>query len=266
MRLLLRGIALALAVLTPVAGIAADDVKFTPEQIEFFESKVRPLLVENCFECHSVGATKGVKGGLKLDSRAGLLKGGDSGPAVVVGKPDESLLVQAVRWQMFEMPPKGKLGEGQIELLARWVAQGAAWPEGDPAAEGTVPRTYNWAELRSNHWAWQPVLRPAIPNMQNTNWAKNPIDHFVWARLNAAGMSPAAQAEPKTLVRRVYFDLIGLPPAPEEVAAFTDAFTRDPDGAMAALVDRLLALPQYGERWARHWLDIARYSDLVTAQ
>ena len=264
MRVLLQAwILIAFNALTIPASLAgSDDTELPAEQIEFFEAKIRPLLIEHCFECHGAGA-KLLKGGLRLDSHASLLKGGDSGPAIVSGKPDESLLVQAVRWTSLEMPPRGKLSDAQIRVLTEWVTRGAPWPSAASTATVPTATTYDWAQLRSKHWAWKPAARPALPPVRNAQWTKNPIDRFVLARLDASELSPAPAANARSLVRRVYFDLIGLPPKPEVVDAFTSAFTRDADTALAELVDRLLALPQYGERWGRHWLDVARYSDLV---
>lgn len=248
--------ALTYAVLVP--AVLAGEI--SPEHLEFFEAKVRPLLVEHCFECHS-GQAKSLKGGLRLDSRAAALKGGESGEAVVPGKPDQSHLIQAVRWQTSEMPPSGKLREDQVAVLVKWIELGAPWP--DPSEEEAAPaqRTYDWDKLRAEHWAWQPVKRPAVPQVQCVSWPKNEIDCFVLAKLEVAGLQPNRAAKARVLVRRLNFDLIGLPPTPEEVDRFERAAAEDHDAAVAELVDRLLDSPQYGERWGRHWLDVARYSD-----
>ena len=239
---------------------AADETAPSSEQIEYFESKVRPLLVEHCYECHSSSAKK-LKGGLKLDSREAALKGGDSGVGLVPGDSAKSLIVDAVRWKSFEMPPKGKLAAEQIEILARWVDSGAAWPADVEQSVTTAPATYNWSELRSQHWAWQPVQRPRVPDVNDAAWATSEIDRFVLAGLESSGLTPAPAADSVTLIRRVYFDLVGLPPPPEKIDEFVAAASMDRAGALASLVDELLASPQYGERWARHWLDVARYSD-----
>jgi hypothetical protein len=239
---------------------AADEIAPSSEQIEYFESKVRPLLVEHCYECHSLSAKK-LKGGLKLDSREAALKGGDSGASLVPGDSAKSLIVDAVRWKSFEMPPKGKLAAEQIEILSRWVDSGAAWPADVEQSVTTAPATYNWSELRSQHWAWQPVQRPRVPDVKNAAWATSEIDRFVLAGLESSGLTPAPAADPVTLIRRVYFDLVGLPPPPEKIDEFVAAASKNRAGALASLVDELLASPQYGERWARHWLDVARYSD-----
>ena len=269
-----RGVALLL-ILTAVAGLdaahrfaGADDSasppaesspEFTAEQLEFFEKKVRPVLVENCFGCHG---PEQQKGGLRLDSRALVLKGGETGSAVVPGKPDDSELVAAIRYDAngYQMPPAGKLPQPAIDALTAWVRMGAPWP----AAPGNAPDSPDNApdafdlEERAGHWSFQPVRRPRLPAVQQTSWPRNPVDHFVLARMEAAGLSPAERAGRRTLIRRVTFDLTGLPPTPAEVDAF---LADDAPGAWERLVDRLLESPQYGERWARHWLDLVRFAE-----
>jgi hypothetical protein len=225
------------------------------EQVEFFEKKVRPLLVENCFQCHSrAGKTRG---GLRLDTLASALKGGDSGPALTPGKPNESLLVKAVEYteKKPRMPPKGKLADEQTGVLRQWVAMGAPWPGG--AETAARPRGVIRDEDRA-WWAFQPLRTQPIPNVRDTLWSKNPIDRFLRARLDAEGLKPSPPAAKAVLIRRLTFDLTGLPPTPEEI----DAFVKDeaPD-AYEQLVDRLLASPRYGERWGRRWLDLARYAE-----
>jgi hypothetical protein len=221
---------------------------------DFFEKKVRPVLVQNCYGCHSHQAKK-QRGGLYLDSKTALRKGGDSGPAVVPGKPGESLLLKAVHYEMedLKMPPKGKLPAVVIADLERWVAMGAPDPR-DNHAKG---KGIDFAAAR-RHWAYQPIQRPALPTVRNQAWATSPIDRFILARLDAAGLSPSPQADRRTLIRRAYYDLIGLPPTAEEVTAFVKDTSPD---AFARVVDHLLASPHYGERWGRHWLDVARYAD-----
>lgn len=249
---------LAIAVLLLPTMVRADETHFTAEQFEFFESKVRPLLVTHCYECHSA-QSKNVMGGLWLDSRQRALAGGESGAAVVAGKPDESLLVEAVRFESFEMPPKGKLADQEIEVFVRWIEMGAPWPQAEPSAPVvSQEKSFDWPALRSAHWAWQPIEKPAPPAVQNAAWVQNDIDRFILAQLEQQGLTPAPPAAKQTLVRRVFFDLVGLPPTPEEV----ETFVRDerPE-AFAQLVDRLLESPHYGEKWGRHWLDVARYSD-----
>ena len=238
----------------------AEEPQFSPPQIEFFENKVRPLLAEHCYECHSERA-KNLQGGLRLDGRALILAGGDSGPAVALGKPDESPLVEAVRWDSFEMPPKGKLSDDQVAVLIEWVEMNAPWPPETDTPQPDPLTTYDWQQLRDDHWAFRPVVKPPLPEVRQGDWPINEVDHFVLARLEQANLPPAPPAEARTLIRRIYFDLVGLPPTPEEVDAFVDAAGRDRQAAVERAVNRLLDSPQYGQRWARHWLDVARYSD-----
>jgi mono/diheme cytochrome c family protein len=231
---------------------------FTEEQITWFENRVRPLLAQHCFECHSSDA-KTTRAGLKLDSRAAVLKGGDTGPAIVPERPDESLLLQAIRWQGLEMPPAGKLNPQDIEVLVEWVRQGAPWP--DTASASTAERSWDFNQLRGEHWAWQSIQRPAVPPVQNATWIANPIDSFILQKLEANGLQPAAPASPRVLLRRLSLDLIGLPPTPAQLQEFEEAVAVNRQAAVDAAIDRLLAQPQYGERWGRFWLDVARYSD-----
>ncbi len=215
---------------------------------EFFEKQVRPVLVEHCHKCH--GPTK-QWAGLRLDSRDAILKGGDNGPAIMPGKPDASLLIRAVKHtdDNLKMPENGKLAEGQIAALVRWVEHGAVYPAGSlTAARSRDP----------NHWSFQPPAVQSIPVVKEAAWPQSPIDHFILAKLEAANVVPAALADKRTLIRRVTFDLTGLPPTPAEVANFLND---DRPEAFAILVDRLLDSPAYGEHWGRHWLDVARYAD-----
>ncbi len=221
----------------------------TSEQAAFFEKNVRPVLAVNCYGCHSESASLG---GVRLDSLANALKGNAHGPAVVPGDPDKSTLVQVIQYVgKIKMPPGGKLKPVEIAALAAWVKMGAPWPQ--PVAAGKAPDA-----AKSRWWSFQPVRRPLLPTVKNMAWAKSPLDRFVLAKLEAAGLSPARPADKRTLIRRAYFDLIGLPPTPAQVAAFVS--DKRPD-AFARVVDELLASPHYGERWGRHWLDVARYAD-----
>jgi cytochrome c553 len=233
--------------------------KPTAEQLEFFENKVRPVLVTHCYSCHSAETSK-LKAGLRLDSRAAILKGGDTGPAVVPGQPEESLLIQAVRYKDEDtaMPPKERLPQAQVADLETWVRMGSPWPETAPEVARETKEGIDWARLRQEHWAFRKVARPEPPDLKDASWVSNPIDRFVLARLRTAGLEPSRPAEKPTLLRRAYLDLTGLPPTPEQVAAFVN--NPSPD-AFTQVVDALLASPQYGERWGRHWLDVARYSD-----
>jgi Protein of unknown function (DUF1549)/Planctomycete cytochrome C len=231
------------------------------EQIEFFENKIRPLFVNECFRCHSEEA-KRLKGDLRLDTREGMLKGGDTGAAIVPGEPDASLLIKAVRYKDEDtaMPPKKKLGDAQIADLEAWVRMGSPWPEKagltSPASGGK--KAYDWEKFRTEHWAFRKVLKVEPPAVKDAAWVRSPIDNFILAGLEAADRKPASAADKRTLIRRAYLDIIGLPPTPENVAAFESDSSPE---AFAKVVDTLLASPQYGERWGRHWLDVARYSD-----
>ena len=230
-----------------------------PSQAErdFFEAKIRPLLNDNCYKCHSLANGK-VKGGLELDWRGGWEKGGDTGPVIVPGEPEKSLLIKAVRYgdPDLQMPPKGeKLSDAQINDLVAWIKMGAP----DPRA--TRPLATPAAAYGGNgkdHWAFKAVKRPTPPAVKNEAWIQNDVDRFILARLEENGMTPNEPADKRTLIRRVYYDVVGLPPTPAEVDAF---LSDDSPKAFEQVVDKLLASPHYGERWGRHWLDVARYSD-----
>ena len=223
---------------------------------DFFESRVRPVLARNCYACH----TASQMGGLRLDSGEAVRKGGKSGPPIVPGKPDESLLIQAVRQthDRIKMPPGGRLKDDEIAALTEWVKAGAVWPASAPGAPKTAGAEYVITPEQRAFWSFQRVRKPAVPTVADPAATRNAIDHFVLAKLEAQGLKPARPAEKRVLIRRATLDLTGLPPAPEEVDAFLA--DRSPD-AFAKVVDRLLASPRYGERWGRYWLDVARYSD-----
>ncbi|MBN9121404.1 MAG: PSD1 domain-containing protein [Planctomycetes bacterium] len=227
-----------------------------PVDNDYFEKRVRPVLVQHCVSCHG---EKKQKGELRLDAKAGFVKGGESGPAVVPGKPDESRLVKAVRYDDdTKMPPKGKLADAEIAVLTEWVKGGAPWP--DDGAVGKGPeKTFDLHARARAHWSFQPIRRPAVPEIADRRSPiTNDIDRFLLAKLGAAGLTFAPPADRRTLLRRVYFDVIGLPPTPVEIEAFVKDEAPD---AFEKVVDRLLASPQYGERWGRHWLDLARYAE-----
>jgi hypothetical protein len=228
------------------------------EQAEFFEKKVRPVLVEHCFKCHS-GQGK-VKGGLRLDSRTAVLKGGDNGPAIVPGSPERSRLVEAVSYKNAEltMPPKGKLPDAVLADLAAWVGMGALWPGGRTEAGAGTRDSFDIAKRKREHWCWQPVRAVAPPQVRDGAWPRDPSDRFILAKLEENGLRPAPPADRRTWLRRVTFDLIGLPPTPEEIEAF---LKDESPGACEKVVDRLLGSPHFGERWARHWLDLVRYAE-----
>ena len=225
---------------------------------EFFEAKVRPILVARCFECH--GDKGKPKGGLRLDSRAAVLKGGDSGPAALPGKPEDSALVAAIRYvDEPRMPPKARLADAEVAILTQWVERGLPWPaKASAPMAGLAKAPWRITDDQRKHWAYQPLSDPPVPRVRDTSWPRSDIDRFILAGLERKGIAPAPPADRRTLIRRATFDLTGLPPTPEEV----EEFVSDPSpNAFAAVVDRLLASPRYGERWGRHWLDLVRYAD-----
>ena len=230
------------------------------EQAEFFESTIRPLLADNCHACHSSRVDTPF-GGLRLDSRAGLLAGGDSGPAIVPGRPAESALVQRLHGRPVLMPPTGPLGDDEIAALTRWVALGAPWPAAAATAGADPPdpsAPFDLPARRRTHWAWQPVQAVDPLAVDGEAWPATPVDRFILAALDEAGLAPAPDADRAALTRRLSFDLRGLPPTPAEIARFAGD---DSPSAYADLVDRYLDSPHFGERWARHWMDLFRYSE-----
>ena len=250
---------IALSRLAFVALVAsASAVDMTPEQRAFFENKIRPVLVKQCFECHSAEAKK-IGGKLLLDSPGEMLGGGESGPAVIPGKPDDSLIVQALRYDGIEMPPKKRLPESVVSDFVTWVKMGAP----DPRAAAPKPAAKLAASDPDASWSYQHVVNPPVPAVQNAAWPRTDIDKFILAKIEAKGLAPTTDATPATLIRRVFFDLIGLPPTAEEVDAFAKESreSREPRKVYERLVDRLLASPHFGERWGRHWLDVARYAE-----
>ena len=231
-----------------------DDAKSDAHGIEFFEAKIRPVLVEKCYSCHSADA-KALRGGLLLDTKQGVLTGGDSGPSIEPGKPNESLLIQALKFEGFEMPPSGKLPAQVITDFEHWVRIGAPDPRTSMTA---VAKKGIDLEAGRKFWSFAPIARPQVPNVSDKHWATSDIDRFILAKLEAKRLHPVADADRGIWLRRVTFDLIGLPPSPAEI----DAFLADKSpNAFSAVVDRLLASPQFGERWGRHWLDVARFAE-----
>jgi hypothetical protein len=223
--------------------------------IEFFEKEIRPILVDHCYGCHSSQAEKGIKGGLNLETSVGLRKGGENGPAIVPGDPEHSLLIKAVRYgdEHLQMPPKDKkLPALQIQNLEAWVKMGAPDPR-----TGAV-HTASTAVDPKSHWAFKPIVSPAVPAVKNQSQVQTAVDAFLLARLEPKGLKLSPQADRRTLIRRAFFDLTGLPPSPTEVERFLD--DKSPD-AFRRVIDQLLDSPAYGERWSRYWLDIARYAD-----
>jgi hypothetical protein len=248
-------LSLTLSALVAPGTIVAED----RAGIDFFESKIRPVLAEKCYACHSVEAEakKKLKGALYLDSKEGVLKGGDTSAALVPGDPDKSLMIKAIRYHDDDtaMPPKEKLADHIIADFEAWVKMGAP----DPRTGDQAPKPGQAiADATRKHWAFQPLAAPAVPAVKNEKWIKSEIDRFLLAKIEAAKLSPAAPADKRTLLRRATIDLTGLPPLAEDISAFEA--DKSPD-AWAKAIDRLLASPAYGERWGRHWLDVARYAD-----
>jgi len=251
-----------LGIVTGILALRISAAQPSTKDVEYFETKVRPVLAQNCYQCHGPQA-KIALGNLRLVGRSALLKGGDSGPALDAANPEQSLLLRAILYEgPVNMPPTGKMKAADVDALVQWVKMGAPWPEAPP---GTAPSVSSGAgksveERRKDHWAWQAVKRTPPPAVKNADWARSPLDRFILAKLEEKGLSPAPQANAYTLIRRVYFTLTGLPPKPEDV----EAFAKDPsDSAFAATVDKLLASPQFGERWGRHWLDSTYFADTM---
>lgn len=254
----------------------------TSQQDQFFESKVRPLLIEHCYNCHGVEKQKGE---LRLDSRKAILAGGDSGPTIVPGKPEESLLIQAIQYKGLEMPPKGKLSQDKIQVLTTWVKLGAPWPGPDKSSpsppgpnklETGRGKVHEFTITKADraYWAFQPVVRPPVPNLKANPNKKHPIDAFVESRLELRGLIPNGPATTRELIRRVYFDLVGLPPTFGEMEQWASRMNAQPkgegrkspdtnpinEGAYRELIDHLMNRPAYGEHWGRHWLDVVRFA------
>lgn len=227
------------------------------EALEFFKSQIRPLLAARCSQCH--GKAPG-KGGLLLSSPKGLIAGGDSGPVIVPGKPAESLLISAIRYQnrQLQMPPDGKLPDADIARLERWVQEGGVWVADSPALAAAEQTPSEFTAEQRNFWSFQALREDALPSVRDEAWTQGPIDHFILARLEERGLRASEPADKRVLLRRATFDLTGLPPTRDEIAAF---LADNSPTAFAAVVDRLLASPRYGERWGRHWLDVVRYAD-----
>jgi len=241
---------LCFCLIAAFSGTAQSAEPTPDEQTAFFEKRVRPVLAAKCFSCHG---EKKQELGIRLDSRQSVIDGGDGGEIVVAGKPEESVLIAAVRRDgILPMPPDDPLSPEEIAALTRWVELGLPWPNDHKRAISEDQQAYK------THWAFQPIADPELPEVKDQSWARGAIDRFILARLEEAGLTPSPEASKLTLIRRATFDLLGLPPTPEEV----EAFERDQSQqAYEKLIDRLLASPHYGERWGRHWLDVARYAD-----
>ncbi len=240
-------------------SLGAASLHAAPDDMEFFEKKVRPLLAERCLECHS--PEKKVKGGLRLDTREGWAKGGDAGPAIVPGDLDKSLLIEAVRYKNkdLQMPEKRKLPDAEIAILEQWVKMGAP----DPRTGGTVAKKQTGLSIEEGKkfWSYVPPKKSTLPQVKDTSWPRTDIDRFTLAKMEEKGVKPAPDAAPGALLRRITYNLIGLPPTPEQIDAFEQAVKVNPQFAVESLVDGLLASRHFGETWGRHWLDVARFAE-----
>ncbi|MBT6495436.1 MAG: DUF1549 domain-containing protein, partial [Planctomycetaceae bacterium] len=253
MRHPIRGSIVWLLLCVPTIALAEDEP--TKQQIEFFEKKIRPILVDHCYECHSAKSDD-IGGKLLLDSRAAILKGGESGPAVSMEKAERSLLVDAMEYRDgLEMPPDDKLPDDVIADFRKWVAMGAPDPRRPKKVNDKL------AQRAEALWSLKPVKKSELPKVKDGAWPINDIDSFILARLEEKGIAPVAGADAYTLCRRIHFDVIGLPPSPAAVEDFVKNYNADAQSAIESLVDQLLESPQFGARWARHWLDVARYAE-----
>jgi Protein of unknown function (DUF1549)/Protein of unknown function (DUF1553)/Planctomycete cytochrome C len=242
--------------LTQAAPAQVPTQTISPDDMQFFEAKIRPVLADNCYKCHSRDADK-IKGGLMLDTREGMLHGGDTGPAISPGKPEDSLMIDAISYKDadLQMPPKGaKLPDNEIADLTEWIRRGAP----DPRSLVAKGSSESYGGVGRQHWSFLPVQKQPVPAVSDPSWCRTPVDNFIMARLDENGMKPNPPADKYTLIRRATFDLTGLPPTEAEVQRY---LVDDSPDAWARVVDRLLASPHYGERWGRYWLDVARYAD-----
>ena len=258
------GLAMALAAaapplaasIAPAPAAAAAAQPILPADLQFFEARIRPILADRCYKCHSRLADK-IRGGLMLDTREGMLHGGDTGPAIAPGKPGNSLIIDAISYKDadLQMPPKGdRLSDQQVADIAEWIKRGAPDPR-SLVARGSSPA---YGGVGREHWSFLPVRKQQVPAVAGPSWCRTPVDNFVLAKLEEAGLKPNPPADRYTLIRRATFDLTGLPPTEDEVQRFLADSSPD---AWARVVDRLLGSPRYGERWGRYWLDVARYAD-----
>ena len=240
-------------------GTASKPAELPKESVQFFETHIRPVLAEHCYQCHSTQARK-LRGKLLLDSRAGIAKGGENGPVIVPGDVDKSRLIQAIRWSDpdFVMPPKEKLTARQIEKLEQWVKMGAPDPRGEPVSSVPAAVKTKNVDAGRSWWAFRPVSQTAAPHVKQQTWPTKNIDYFCAASSEAKQLSPSPRADPRTLIRRAYLDLTGLRPSYEQIEAFAKGPT---DIAYEHIIEQLLASHQYGERWGRYWLDVARYGE-----
>ncbi|MCU0712534.1 MAG: DUF1549 domain-containing protein [Pirellula sp.] len=244
-----------------LSGIAI--ARDNTEQEAFFESKVRPILIEHCVSCHGADEQSG---GLRLDAHIAVTKGGSSGQVIIPGDPDKSPLIRAIRYTEanYQMPPDGKIPDEQIEILVAWVKSGAYWPKSNEAdLTNSLPPAQRIEQIRDSHWSYRPIGKYDVPQVQKESWPTGAIDRFVLNKLEANGLAPNLTADKRTQLLRAHFSLTGLAPTFEELESFLHD---ESDAALERVVDKLLSSPHYGERWARHWLDLARYAETTGYQ
>ena len=235
-----------------------DELEFSTAQLEYFEAEIRPLLVKHCYECHS-SKSEEIKGGLRVDARSLLLKGGDTGPAVEPGNV-KSLFLDAVNYgDIYQMPPKYRLPKEDVSKFAKWISEGAAWPE-EAIANVNAGEKFDLVQRMRDHWVWKKPVDHRTPKVKDQDWTRRSLDNFILQKIEKANLSPNPSAARSALIRRAYFDLVGLPPSPAQVNAFIDnpAATQT---AFEKVIDELLESPHFGERWARHWMDVVRYGE-----
>lgn len=249
-----------IAFVTALSHVSMAQDELSREQLNFFEAKIRPVLIKECYGCHSA-KTGATKGGLMVDTKDSLLMGGDSGPAIVPGELDESLLWSSINHEDYNMPPGKMLSDKVIADFKTWIEMGAPDPRNMKVTEIKSEITAEDVEKGREFWAFKPPALPSIPKLKNESWAENEIDHFVLAKLEANKLQPTDDADAETILRRLTFGLVGLPPTPSQVAWMKQNYARDPKSAIAKVTDQLLDSEQFGERWGRHWLDIARYGE-----
>lgn len=254
-------VCLLLVVATTQVASPVEAADISPDELNFFETKIRPVLIRECYGCHS-NKSGNVRGGLRLDTKELTHIGGSAGPAIVPGNLEESWLYNAITHQDFVMPPKRKLSQSIIDDFRKWIEMGAPDPRVNTIGEikSTISAD-DIVEAKKSFWAYQPPVKNAPPEVSNSGWPKTEIDRYILAKLEQSEMQPTEDAEAWKVLRRLTFDIVGLPPSPEQIQSFTARWKRDPDAAVANVVDRLLATQQYGERWGRHWLDVSRYAE-----
>ncbi|MCA9009604.1 MAG: PSD1 domain-containing protein [Planctomycetaceae bacterium] len=252
---MLRDTIFFLLLIMVMRDATAEELKLTADDLQFFETKIRPVLVQHCYECHSTTAAE-AGGKLLLDSRDALLLGGEAGSVLVAGHPEASLIIQALRYDGIQMPPDNPLPDAVINDFAEWIRRGAPDPRSSQTAESEI--VHGDAE---ELWAYRPVRPFPVPEVKEATWPRDPLDKFVQIKFEAAGLTPARDADPRSLIRRLHIDLTGLPPTFETIAEFVAAYPKSPEETVAHTVDKLLLSPQFGERWGRHWLDVARYAE-----